>query len=60
MTFSEWNATIIGPMNTKFDQRIFSLKVICGPDYPKIPPTIRFITKINLPGIDSKGVVEPG
>ncbi len=28
-----------------------------GPNYPKEPPEIRFVTRINLPGVDGEGRV---
>lgn len=32
---------------------------MCGPEYPKQPPVINFITQINLPGVDSRtGLVD--
>ena len=34
------------------------LSIHAGPDYPKVPPTVRFTTRINLPCVDrSTGVV---
>ena len=53
-TFTNWNCSIIGP-----NERIYELKVICGDDYPSKPPKIKFISKINLPGVGSSGDVDP-
>ena len=34
------------------------LQIHAGPDYPKVPPEVRFTTKINLPCVDkSSGAV---
>ena len=52
-SFTNWNGTIVGPSNTNFDCRIYSLEIICGEDYPSMPPKVRFLTKINLDCVDS-------
>ena len=47
-------------MNTNFDNRIYFLRIVCGPDYPQRPPEIYFNTKINLPCVNgANGRVEP-
>ncbi|KAK0553763.1 E2 ubiquitin-conjugating protein mms2 [Tilletia horrida] len=46
---SNWNATIIGPGHTVHQNRIYSLKITCGPNYPDEAPLVQFLTKINLP-----------
>ncbi|TLS30963.1 hypothetical protein PpBr36_03859 [Pyricularia pennisetigena] len=62
-----WVGTIIGPSvivggrnQSNFCDRIYSLKLYCSDKYPYEPPTIHFINKINLPGVDpTDGRVDP-
>ncbi|EGR28281.1 protein kinase domain protein [Ichthyophthirius multifiliis] len=59
MTFTNWNGTILGPYNTSFEGRIYSLKIVCGPNYPNQPPQVKFLSKINLPCVNqSNGQIE--
>ncbi|KAM0786279.1 E2 ubiquitin-conjugating protein mms2 [Microbotryomycetes sp. NB124-2] len=56
----KWNGTIIGPGHTVHENRIYSLSIDCGPEYPNSPPTIMFLTKINLPCVNpTNGKVDP-
>jgi ubiquitin-conjugating enzyme E2 variant len=36
---------------------MFSLKIETGMKYPDEPPTLRFLTRINLSGVDKNGEV---
>lgn len=32
----------------------------CGPSYPDVPPTIQFVSQVNLPAVNARnGLVDP-
>lgn len=39
-------------IQTNFENRIYSLAIECPPEYPSKPPTLQFITKINIPSVN--------
>ena len=45
-SFTNWNAMIMGPYNTKFE-RFFSIKIVVGPSYPNQPPLVQFVSKVR-------------
>ncbi|KAH9479892.1 Ubiquitin-conjugating enzyme spm2 [Psilocybe cubensis] len=57
---SNWNGTIIGPGHTVHENRIYSLKITCGPAYPDARPEVEFISRVNLPFVNQmNGKVDP-
>ncbi|KAK3901897.1 ubiquitin-conjugating enzyme [Staphylotrichum tortipilum] len=49
---THWRGTIWGPPHGNHENRIYELKMECGPNYPKEPPEIHFVSQINLPGVN--------
>merc|ERR1719217_203329 len=58
ITLTGWNGTIFGPPGTPYEDRIYTLALECGPDYPDKPPKVRFNTQINLGASDANGSVK--
>ena len=73
---SNWNGTILGPPHVRtslsakrepltlwqsaHENRIYSVNIHCGSEYPDVPPTVQFVSKINVPCVDSRsGKVDP-
>ncbi|KJA14935.1 hypothetical protein HYPSUDRAFT_48750 [Hypholoma sublateritium FD-334 SS-4] len=57
---SNWNGTIIGPGHTVHENRIYSLKITCGDNYPDVRPDVQFISRVNLPFVNQEnGKVDP-
>lgn len=57
---TNWNGTILGPPHSTHENRIYSLNIVCAEDYPDKPPQVTFVSKINLPCVDSSGNVVVG
>ena len=55
ITLTSWQCTILGPMNTPVENRIVSLMVTCGPNYPAECPSVKFQSKVNFPFVKVRG-----
>jgi ubiquitin-conjugating enzyme E2 variant len=48
------------PLQTIHENRIYSLRITCGNSYPDAPPTVHFISRVNLPFVSQiDGSVDP-
>lgn len=59
INLTHWNGTILGPPHSTHENRIYSVTLYTGPDYPNKPPEVKFLTKVNVPCVDSSGNVIP-
>ncbi|KAJ5606162.1 ubiquitin conjugating enzyme [Penicillium lagena] len=58
--FSDSQTDSIPPAQSVHENRIYSVNIHCGPDYPDHPPTIQFVSRVNLPCVDPQsGKVDP-
>ena len=47
-------------LQTVHENRIYSLKIHCGETYPEKPPTVQFLSRVNLPFVSqTDGKVDP-
>lgn len=57
---SSWIGTVLGPPHSVHENRIYSIRIHCGEEYPERAPSVYFVSKINLPCVDGEtGRVEP-
>ncbi|KAH6647712.1 ubiquitin-conjugating enzyme [Truncatella angustata] len=60
LLMSDWNGTILGPPHSVHENRIYSVKMHCSDQYPDKPPTVQFVSMVNLPCVNQRnGVVDP-
>jgi ubiquitin-conjugating enzyme E2 variant len=53
-----WQASIIvAAGGGGGEPRMWSLRMTCGKDYPKAPPTVQFISRISMEGVDARGAL---
>lgn len=47
-----WNAEITGPNETPYEGLIFEISIIVSPQYPILPPSVKFVTPIFHPNVN--------
>ena len=60
ITLTDWQCTILGSPNTSVENRIVSLLVSVGPNYPQSLPHVQFQTKLNFPWLVRGPARAPG
>ena len=57
-TMTVWQASIIvAAGGGSGEPRMWSLRMTAGKDYPKAPPSVQFISRITMDGVDARGNV---
>ena len=53
----EWEATLLGPIDTPYENGVFILDIFIPEEYPLKPPNYIFKTKIYHPNINASGSI---
>lgn len=53
----EWEIIIIGPPDTLYEGGVFKARMSFPPDYPQMPPKMRFISELWHPNVYPNGEV---
>lgn len=43
---------LVRSLQTVHENRIYSLKITCGPSYPEARPDVQFLSRVNLPFVN--------
>jgi len=50
-----WQADLYGPKDSPYEDYIFKIDIKLPDNYPTLPPTVKFVTRIEHANINSKG-----
>ncbi|GIY37745.1 hypothetical protein CDAR_421601 [Caerostris darwini] len=53
----EYDIYLVGPKGSAYEKQKFTVEMFLPESYPRIPPIVRFITKIKHPQIDQYGYI---
>ena len=57
MTMTDWQASIFVAAGGAGEVRMWTLKLHCCANYPKVAPQISFTSKIVMDGVDARGAI---
>ncbi|KAL5367596.1 putative ubiquitin-conjugating enzyme E2 [Cryptosporidium parvum] len=47
-----WDGEIVGPDETPYEGFVFKIEIIVSPQYPILPPSVKFVTPIFHPNVN--------
>jgi len=53
-----WSASIIPHQNGHIGDRIYSLEIAAGPEYPEAPPDVKFSNQVALDCVNFRGEIQ--
>mmetsp|Transcript_10621 Transcript_10621/g.15912 ORF Transcript_10621/g.15912 Transcript_10621/m.15912 type:complete len:145 (+) Transcript_10621:82-516(+) len=51
---SNWNGSILGPIGTIHETKLYEVLIHCGEKYPEVPPNVSFVNRINMGCVDQR------